>query len=58
MHIVFLSDAIDNQHAGVHFFVSNLIESLTKIDSKNTYSFIHQRENFFFDKFKNYIVPI
>lgn len=57
MHIVFLADAIDNQNAGVHFYTSNLIQSLLKEDTENTYSFIHQRENVFFEKLHHYIVP-
>lgn len=57
MHIVFLADVIDNQNAGIHFYTSNLIKSLVDADKENTYSFIHQRENSFFDELKNYIIP-
>lgn len=48
MHIVILADPIDNQSAGVHVYTKNLIEQLLKIDDKNQYSFIHERENDFF----------
>lgn len=57
MHIVFLADAIDNQNAGVHFYTSNLIRALLKLDKKNKYSFIHQKENAFFKNTNHHILP-
>lgn len=57
MHIAILADAIDNQNAGVHYYLKNLIENLLKIDKKNKYSFIHCKENSFFDNKKHYIIP-
>ncbi len=57
MHIVILSDAIDNQNAGVHFYTKNLIENLLKIDNNNEYSFIHCQKNDFYKNTKNHIVP-
>ncbi|MFH1534056.1 MAG: glycosyltransferase family 1 protein [Nitrospirota bacterium] len=57
MHITILADAIDNQNAGVHYYLKNLIENLLKIDNKNKYSFIHCQENLFFNDKEHYIVP-
>jgi len=48
---------IDNQNAGIHHYTKNLIESFLKIDNKNKYTFIHQRENVFFKDTENYIIP-
>lgn len=57
MHITILADAIDNQNAGVHYYLKNLIENLLKIDRKNKYSFIHCKKNSFFDDKEHYIIP-
>lgn len=57
MHITILADAIDNQNAGVHYYLKNLIENLLKIDKKNKYSFIHSKENPFFSDKEHYIIP-
>lgn len=57
MHITILADSIDNQKAGVHTYTKNLILALRKIDKKNRYSFIHERENSFFADTENYIIP-
>jgi glycosyltransferase involved in cell wall biosynthesis len=57
MHITILADAIDNQNAGVHYYLKNLIDNLLKIDKKNKYSFIHCKENHFFDDKESYIIP-
>jgi len=57
MHITILADAIDNQNAGVHYYLKNLIENLLKIDKKNKYSFIHCRGNPFFDQTEHHIIP-
>ena len=57
MHITILADAIDNQNAGVHYYLKNLIENLLKIDRKNKYSFIHCKENPFFDQTEHHIIP-
>lgn len=57
MHITILADAIDNQNAGVHYYLKNLIENLLKIDKKNKYSFIHCKENPFFNDKEHYIIP-
>lgn len=56
MHIVILADPIDNQSAGVHVYTKNLIENLLKIDQRNKYSFIHERENVFFKDKNHYII--
>lgn len=57
MHITILADAIDNQNAGVHYYLKNLTENLLRIDNKNKYSFIHCQENQFFDNKESYIIP-
>jgi len=57
MHIVILADAIDNQNAGIHFYAKNLIEALLKLDKKNKYTIIHQKENPFFNDKNHIIVP-
>ncbi|MDD3861685.1 MAG: glycosyltransferase family 1 protein [Candidatus Gracilibacteria bacterium] len=57
MHILFLADTIDNQNAGVHFYTKHLIQALLKLDKKNRYSFIHQKENVFFKDTEHYIIP-
>jgi len=57
MHICILADVIDNQNAGIHHYTKNLIENLLKLDRKNRYSFIHQKENIFFKNTENYIIP-
>lgn len=57
MHITILADAIDNQNAGVYYYLKNLIENLLEIDKNNKYSFIHCQENPFFNKKESYIVP-
>lgn len=57
MHILILADPIDNQSAGVHTYTKNLIEALLKIDKKNTYTFIHERENDFFKWLNHHIIP-
>lgn len=56
MHIVILADAADNQKAGIHVYTKNIIENLLKIDKKNRYTFIHNKENPFFDGTEHYIV--
>jgi len=57
MHIVILADAIDNQNAGIHFYAKNLIEAILKLDKKNKYTIIHQKENPFFNDKNHIIVP-
>ncbi len=57
MHILILADPIDNQSAGVHSYTKNLIEALLKIDKKNRYTFIHERENDFFKWRNHHIIP-
>ncbi len=57
MHIVVLADPIDNQRAGVHTYTRKLVENLLKIDQKNKYTFIHIRENDFFNDKNHYIIP-
>lgn len=57
MKIVILSDSIDNQNAGVHFYTKNLIKALLEIDHKNHYIFIHQKENSFFKNTDHHIIP-
>ena len=57
MHIVVLADPIDNQRAGVHTYTSKLIENLLKIDQRNKYTFIHMRENDFFNDKNHFIIP-
>jgi glycosyltransferase involved in cell wall biosynthesis len=65
MHICILADPIDDQRAGVHTYTKHIIEELLKIDRQNHYSFIHKRENSFFDdlqeqypnQVKHHIVP-
>lgn len=57
MKIAILADSIDNQNAGVHFYTKNLIQSLLKIDHKNQYIFIHQKENSFFENTNHHIIP-
>lgn len=57
MHILILADPVDNQKAGVHVYTKNLILALLKIDKKNTYSFIHEKENIFFKNLNHFIIP-
>lgn len=57
MHIVILAESIDNQKAGVHTYTKNLIENLLSIDEENTYTFIHEKQNPFFEGKNHYIVP-
>lgn len=57
MHILILADPIDNQSAGVYTYTKNLIEALLKIDKKNRYTFIHERENDFFKWRNHHIIP-
>lgn len=57
MHILILADPVDNQNAGVHAYTKNLIEALLKIDKKNRYTFIHERENDFFKWRNHHIIP-
>lgn len=62
MHILFLADTIDNQNAGVYFYIKNLIETLFEIEKtldpikKNRYSFIHNKQNSFFNNTEHYII--
>lgn len=56
MHVLILADAIDNQNAGVHYYLKNLISALLKIDKKNTYTFIHSKENIFFKNTNSHII--
>jgi len=58
MHIVILADSVDNQNAGIHFYTKNLIKSLLEIDQKNKYTFIHRRENIFFNNTNHKIVTL
>jgi len=57
MHIVILADSIDNQNAGVHVYTKNLIKNLLKTDKKNRYTFIHCKENSFFEDKEDIIIP-
>ncbi len=57
MHIVILADPIDNQRAGVHTYTRKLVENLLKIDHENKYTFIHLKENDFFNDKNHYIIP-
>ncbi|MEK7672463.1 MAG: glycosyltransferase family 1 protein [Patescibacteria group bacterium] len=64
MHLLILADAVDTQKAGVHTYTIKLIENLLKLAPQNTYSFIHESKNKFFDELKNefknsnhYIIP-
>ncbi len=57
MHILILADTIDNQNAGVHHYLKNLIKNLLSIDKSNKYSFIHCKENKFFKGKNHYIIP-
>lgn len=73
MHITILADPIDNQKAGVHTYTKNLIlefleQTNTSKESqkieKTTFTFIHEKENFFFDElqkkypnFSHLIIP-
>lgn len=57
MHILILADPIDNQKAGVHIYTKNLILELLKVDKKNIYSFVHEKENIFFKKLNHFIIP-
>lgn len=57
MDIIILADAIDNQRAGVHTYTKNLITNLLKIDKENRYTFIHEKENPFFNELNHHIVP-
>ena len=57
MHITILSDAIDDQNAGVHHYLKYLIENLLKTDTSNKYSFIHCKKNSFYDGLDDYIIP-
>ncbi len=57
MRILIMADAVDNQNAGIHFYTKKLIENLLKIDRQNDYSFIHTRNNEFFENQNHHIVP-
>lgn len=57
MHLLFLAETIDNQRAGVHVYNKNLIQALLKIDKKNHYTFIHEKENDFFEDLDHHIIP-
>lgn len=57
MHILILADPVDNQKAGVHIYTKNLILGLLKVDKKNTYSFVHEKENIFFKNLNHFIIP-
>jgi|GEM_PF-306724 len=57
MHVLIIADSIDTQNAGVYFYTKNLIEALLKLDKKNKYTFIHQKENPFFNDKNHIIVP-
>lgn len=56
MHIVILADAIDNQSAGIHVYTKNLIKQLIKLDNSNKYTFIHSKDNGFFNNTNHYII--
>lgn len=57
MHIVILADPVDNQSAGVHVYTKNLIENLLKVAPEHKFTFIHERENDFFDSKDHHIIP-
>ncbi len=57
MHILILADAVDNQNAGIHMYTKKLIQNLLKLDKSNTYTFIHSKQNGFFEGTNHYIVP-
>jgi glycosyltransferase involved in cell wall biosynthesis len=57
MHIAIISDPVDTQTAGIHFYTKHLIEALLKIDKKNKYTFIHPQKNIFFKKTNHFVVP-
>jgi len=57
MNIVVLADPLDNQSAGVHFYARNLIKALLKVDKKNNYTFIHKKENKFFEATNHIVIP-
>jgi glycosyltransferase involved in cell wall biosynthesis len=55
MHIAIITDSIDTQKAGIHYYTKNLVETLLKIDKKNKYTLIHCKKNDFY-KGKNEII--
>ncbi|MDA1061008.1 MAG: glycosyltransferase family 1 protein [bacterium] len=57
MHILIIADPIDNQKAGVHTYTKNLIRELLKIGD-HKYTFIHNKENPFFENTNHQIIPI
>ncbi len=57
MHILVLADPLDNQQAGIHFYTKNLIEGLIEAAPKNKYTFIHIKENSFFNDKEEIILP-
>ncbi len=52
MHIVIIADPIDNQKAGVHTYTKNLIVESLKLKKDIKFTFIHERENVFFEEIK------
>lgn len=56
MRIAIIADPVDEQHAGVHFYVKEVIQALRRTDQQNSYVFIHARENKFFDGTENYVI--
>jgi len=60
MHIVILADPIDNQRAGVHTYTKNLAKEflkISKIDTTLKLTFIHQKNNNFFENTNHHIIP-
>ncbi|MBI4836202.1 MAG: glycosyltransferase family 4 protein [Candidatus Abawacabacteria bacterium] len=57
MRIAIIADPVDEQYAGVHIYVKEVIKSLLKNDTENTYVFVHTRENSFFANTEHYIIP-
>jgi len=56
MHIVIITDSIDNQKTGIHYYTKNLVLSLLKYDNKNTYTLIHREKNNFYKNKKNIVI--
>jgi glycosyltransferase involved in cell wall biosynthesis len=52
MHIAIIADPIDNQKAGVYTYTKNLILELLKLSKSTKFTFIHEKENDFFEKIK------
>ena len=57
MHILILADPIDNQTTGIHQYTKNLAKALLEAKTHHQLTFIHQKENPFFEGTHHFIIP-